>query len=1080
MKFSSWLLLLIFCLYLVTLFVVALWAERRAASGKNPAAHPVIYALSLSIYMTAWTFYGHVGSVPLTGLAFVAVDLGVVVSALLWWLILRKMVRLKSVHRITSIADFLSARYNKSPNVAALVTLIAVVGLVPYLALQLKAIFFSFNLLAAESSHAWTGLLVVGFIIAFTIVLGARRLDPTERHPGMVMAVLIEAILKLGAFLVGAILIVFVIMPGGFGELFSRIARTPYTGYHFSPSFYVEWVVNMFLGACTFLCLPRQFHMAVVENTDEKHIKTAMWLFPLYFLLFDFFAFPVGMVGIFKGLPIGEADTFLLRLPLESGYSWLSLLLFVGGISAAMGMITVTSMTLATMISNHLVLPLVGKRLSFLRRHLLEIRWGAIALVILLGYGFQNQMSRSYLLINFGIISFTAIAQFAPATIGGLFWKRGNQTGALLGLISGSLIWLYSSLLPAMIHSGWITTDLLERGPWGIGFLKPEQLFGMTALDPLSHVVFWSMLLNIGFYVIGSLWAEPRDDEQEAADAFVDVLKAAPPLLHLPVEADIPFPPKLQIAHELLEQYFSPQEAADKLRQTSLGLGIEGKPDITITELAEFRREVERLLAGSVGASEAHKAIKRVQLINAREIQALSEVYSKILAQLKLSPEELLKRIDYYQEREALLTSQAGELERLVELRTNELARANRDLQEDIKKRQATEAALIDSERRLADLFNFLPDATLAIDASGKVIAWNRAIEELTGIKAEDILGKGDYEYSIPFYGARRPMLVDLVLHPSGEMEKVYDFLEKKQFEHEKKTLYAELYIPSNGGVYYWAKASPIYDIQGNVLGAVETIRDITERKQADEDRVKLQQGQIEALKQADILKDQFLSILSHELRTPINVISGFGSILDDEVAGPLTETQHEYLRKMLKGADNLLALVNDLLDMSRIQAGKFAILPQAMSFSEVVGNVVENMKPLAEQKHQSLLNEVPFALPEITADGMRIGQVLTNLINNAIKFTQEGGTIQIKACVEGEYLRCEVIDNGIGISAEGISKLFARFTQLDMTTTRKAGGTGLGLSISKAIVDAHSGQIGVESEPGKGSTFWFTLPIKS
>lgn len=1080
MRFSSWVLIAIFCLYLAILLFGALWAERKAASGKNPASHPLIYALSLSVYLTSWAYFGHIGRVPLDGNAFAAVDLGVVLSALLWWVILRKMVRIKNDHRITSIADFLSARYNKSPLVAALVTLIALVGLIPYVALQLKAIFFSFNLLAPGGNQGLISALVVGFIIAFTIMLGARRLDPTERHPGMVIAVLIGAILKLGAFLLGAIVIVFFMMPNGFSGLFARIAQAPYTSYHLSPSYYVEWAVNMFLGFCAFFFLPRQFHIAVVENTDEGHIKTAMWLFPLYILLIDFFAFPIGMVGIFKGLPIGEADTFLLRLPLENGYPWVALLLFIGGISAAMGMLIVTSMTLATMVSNHLILPLLGSRLGFMKRHLLKIRWAVIALLILLGYGFQHQMSRSYLLTNFGFISFTAIAQFAPSAIGGLFWRRGNQTGALMGMISGGLIWVYSSLVPAMVNSGWFTTDLLERGPWGIAFLKPEHLFGMAALDPLSNVVFWSMLFNIGLYILGSLWTDPREEEQEVADAFVDALKVTMPPLALSLEANIPFEPKIQIARTLLEQYFPPQESAGKIQQCLDSLGIQKKQKVTITELAEFRTEVERLLAGAIGAAEAHRAIRSAQLINSQEIQALSEVYSKVLAQLKLPPEELLKRIDYYQERESFLTNQAGEFERLIELRTAELAKANRALQEDIKKRKETEAALIDSERRLADLFNFLPDATFAIDAEGQVIAWNMAMERVTGVKAEAMLGKGNYEYSMPFYGQRRPMLADLALHPNPDYEKRYGFLERNILERDKATVYAELFIDSfRGGTYFWAKATPIYDIQGRVVGAVETIRDITDRKRAEEERGKLQQAQIEALKQADTLKDQFLSILSHELRTPISVISGFGSILDDEIAGPLTEQQHDYLRKMLKSADNLLALVNDLLDMSRIQAGKFTITLRSMSFPDVVEHTLESLTPLAEQKHQTLINQVPSDLPELVADDFRIGQVLTNLINNSIKFTPDGGKIWVKACVEGEFLRCEVTDNGIGISPEGISKLFSRFTQLDMTMTRTVGGTGLGLSISKAIVEAHHGQIGVESELGKGSMFWFTLPLR-
>lgn len=283
-------------------------------------------------------------------------------------------------------------------------------------------------------------------------------------------------------------------------------------------------------------------------------------------------------------------------------------------------------------------------------------------------------------------------------------------------------------------------------------------------------------------------------------------------------------------------------------------------------------------------------------------------------------------------------------------------------------------------------------------------------------------------------------------------------------------------------GKCFWVEVSLKSAMLGNEKRILAIVRDISERKQAEEERRQFheEQEQLRLLKQSESLKDQFLSILSHELRTPINSISGFGSILEDGIAGPLNEKQHEYLRKILAGADNLLSLVNDILDISRIQAGQFAITPAPMSFQEVARETLENLKSLADRKHQSLCNEIPHDLPVAMADSLRITQVLSNLVNNAIKFTAEGGKIVVRASIKGDYLCCEVEDNGIGISREDIPKLFKRFTQLDMTLTRKAGGTGLGLSISKAIIEAHGGNIGVESEPGQGSVFWFTLPLST
>jgi PAS domain S-box-containing protein len=257
------------------------------------------------------------------------------------------------------------------------------------------------------------------------------------------------------------------------------------------------------------------------------------------------------------------------------------------------------------------------------------------------------------------------------------------------------------------------------------------------------------------------------------------------------------------------------------------------------------------------------------------------------------------------------------------------------------------------------------------------------------------------------------------------------------------------------------------------------TVLDITERFLLESERTRAHEERIETLQRADVLKDQFLSILSHELRTPINAIMGFGSVLDDEIAGPLSELQHDYLHRMLKGADLLLALVNDLLDMSRIQAGKFTIAYEAVDVGELAHAIVESLAAIVEKRHLHLSVEISPSVPPLRADSQRIGQVLTNLLSNAIKFTPDGGDIHVMARRERGHVLVEVVDTGQGMRQEDLPRLFQRFTQLDMSKTRAASGTGLGLSICKAIVEAHGGHIGVRSELGKGSTFWFTLPIQ-
>jgi len=377
-----------FCFYIGILFVIALWVERKSVEGRNIGNNPLVYSLSLAIYCTTWTFYGSVGKAATSGMLFLTIYLGPTLGIIVWWIVLRKLIRIKNIHRITSIADFISARYNKSQRVAAIATVIALTGIVPYMALQLKAVISTFELITAQNNTDATSLIgqyvgpiIVGLMVLFTIAFGARRLDPTERHQGMVVAMAAESVVKLIAFLAAGIFITY-FMFNGFSDIFYRLTESPvrkllYTDES-SISFYITWTTYLILAMSAIIFLPRQFHIAVVENFDENHIRTAMWLFPLYMLLINIFVFPIAIGGLLQGFPVQSADTFVLSLPLHAGQKWLSLLVFIGGFSAATGMIMISTMTMSIMVTNHLLLPVLEwiKQLGFLRRYLLQCQKG--------------------------------------------------------------------------------------------------------------------------------------------------------------------------------------------------------------------------------------------------------------------------------------------------------------------------------------------------------------------------------------------------------------------------------------------------------------------------------------------------------------------------------------------------------------------------------------------------------------------------------------------------------------------------------------------------------------------------------
>ncbi|MBI5249626.1 MAG: diguanylate cyclase, partial [Desulfomonile tiedjei] len=358
---DSFTVLIVFCMYMGFLFLIALWVERSSTVDKSPVNNPIVYSLSLAVYCTGWTYYGSVGKAATSGLLFLPIYLGPTIAIVLWWTVLRKLVRIKTRHHITSIADFISARYNKSQSVAALVTVIALVGTTPYIALQFKAIISTFSIITtAEDSPSWIGQhmgpIVMALMWVFTIILGIRRLDPTERHPGMVMAVAAECLVKLIAFLAAGVFVTY-FMFDGFGDIFTKLTENQphvlvsvWTG---DQSYYITWTTYLILAMSAIMFLPRQFHVTVVENFDERHIKTAIWMFPLYMLLINIFVFPIAMGGLLKGYSATEADIFVLGLPLHAGQTWLSLLVFLGGASAATGMIMISSVTVTTMITNH-------------------------------------------------------------------------------------------------------------------------------------------------------------------------------------------------------------------------------------------------------------------------------------------------------------------------------------------------------------------------------------------------------------------------------------------------------------------------------------------------------------------------------------------------------------------------------------------------------------------------------------------------------------------------------------------------------------------------------------------------------
>jgi len=624
---SSGLVIAVSFAYLLLLFAVAYWGDKRAACGRSVIGNAWVYALSMAVYCTAWTYFGSVGRAANSGVWFLPIYLGPMLAMILAWMVVRKMIRIAKSYRITSIADFIASRYGKSPTLAGLVTLITVVGIVPYIALQLKAISSGYALLTTplgsppSPSQSWLqdGTFYVALALAgFTMVFGARHLDSTERHEGMVAAIAFESVVKLVAFLAVGLFVSFSLFSSP-ADIFDRAWEVDELrrllqfgqGQQFA---YAQWFGLILLAMLSVIFLPRQFQVMVVENVDERHLRRAVWVFPLYLFLINLFVLPIAIGGLLHFGPSAmDPETFVLSLPLSQGQNALAMFAFVGGLSAATGMVIVEAIAVSTMVCNDLVMPLLLRMRRFGARAsgdltglLLGIRRVAILGILLLGYLYFHLAGEAYALVSIGLISFAAVAQFAPALLGGMYWKGGTQRGALAGLLLGSALWAYTLMLPSLAKSGWLDADFLEHGLLGWSLLKPESLFGLTGLDNLTHSLFWSLLGNIGAYVGVSLWRSPTASETSQALLFVDVFNRTAASRPVFWQGKAQVSALLPLAGRFLGIEQAQRLFADYARRVGVS-GVEQIPPDA--RLVQF---VETQLAGAIGSASARVMVASV------------------------------------------------------------------------------------------------------------------------------------------------------------------------------------------------------------------------------------------------------------------------------------------------------------------------------------------------------------------------------------------------------------------------------------------------------------------------------------
>ncbi|EXJ14919.1 sensor histidine kinase [Imhoffiella purpurea] len=894
------------CLYLSLLFAIAYWADRRADRGRSVIAHPTVYALSLAVYCTAWTFYGSVGRATENGIGFLPIYIGPTLMALLWGSVMLKMVRVSKSERITSIADFIASRYGKSQALAGLVTLIAVIGVVPYISLQLKAVSWSFTILheyplvrmpEQTSLPLWhdNAFVVTLLLAVFAVLFGTRQLDASERHEGMVAAIAFESIVKLVAFLAVGLFVTLGLL--GLGDTgLDRLTTHPDIAETLGPllapsvSPFQDWFAITLLAGLAIILLPRQFQMGVVEISDESHLRRAIWLFPLYLLLINLFVVPIAIAGL-SLFPNGQADadTFMLTLPIAFQQPWLALLVFIGGLSAATGMVIVESIALSTMVSNDLVLPMLMRLWrrrtppADLGRLLLNVRRGAIMGILLLGYLYYHFAGEAYALVSIGLISFVAVAQFAPALIGGLYWRGGTREGALAGLSAGFLVWIYTLLLPSFARSGWLPTAFMESGPGGLDILAPLALFGLEGWNSITHGLFWSLSANIGAFLLVSSLREPNAAETRQARLFVDALRQRQPT-SAPLWRGSAEVRKLTA---MAERFLGIKRTREAFARFAEGRGFESSDALPAD--AETVSFAETLLSGAIGSSSA-----RVMVASVTEEETLG----------------------------------------------------------------------------LAEVLDILDEASQIRAYSHELEQKSQALEEATGeLRAANL-----------------------------------------------------------------------------------------------------------RLQELDRMKDDFMSSVTHELRTPLSSIRAFSEILFDDPKIPLDRRRH-FLGILVSETERLSRLVNQVLDLAKIESGHADWKNETLDLREVVEQAVAATQQLIAERGIHLEREVPSGPALVWGDRDRLIQVMVNLLSNAAKFAPNvSGLIRIRLAAAEDLWHLCVADNGPGIAETDLELVFEKFRQTQVGGSKPAG-TGLGLPISRQIVDHLGGRIWAEDRPGKGANLCFELP---
>jgi len=1020
---QGWVVVLSALAYIGFLFAVASYGDRGRPRWAVQGARPFIYPLSLAVYCTSWTFFGSVGLSSRQGLDFLTIYLGPMVMVGLFYPLILKIIRLAKSQNITSIADFIAARYGKSQAVAAIVTLVAVIGAVPYIALQLKAVSASLLVMLGQTQPSAghnipivgdLAILVTLTMALFAVLFGTRHIDATEHQEGLMLAIATESLIKLLAFLIVGAYVTWWLFGGPADLLTQANLQIDVLPIFTKLPDATTWLT---MTALSFLCivlLPRQFHVTVVKNNGAQEMKRAAWLFPLYLVLINLFVVPIAIAGL-TIFPKGsvDSDMFLLALPLNSGNGWIAMIAFIGGLSAATAMVIVESVAVAIMVSNDLVVPfLLRMRGRDAQRDqppdmgavLLLARRIAIFVVLCLAYLYYRYAGEAQL-AQIGLLSFAAIAQFGPAFFGGLFWRRATAAGAITGIVAGVLVWGFTLLLPSFVDSGFFGRTILDKGLLGFEFLRPQALFGLSGWAPLTHGVFWSLGVNVLLFVLVSWRTRPAPIEKLQANVFVpsSLTQISPSYMLWRSRVTV---------EELLAtiaRYLGEERTRRSFESfaASRGLALEPKREADVHLL----RYAEHLLASAIGAASSRL------------------VLSLLLRKRTVSTKAALKLLDD----------------------ASEAIQYNREI--------------------LQTALDHVRQGIAVFDKQMQLVTWNRYFGEMlelppdlvrVGVRLDEIL------YRLAERGDFGTGTIDAILQ-----DRLERYVQRTETFHER--------MPKRG-VVIEVRANRMPD--GGIVATYTDITPSVEAAEALERRVQERTEELTRLNHelarakaeaddANISKTRFLAAASHDILQPLNAARLYATSLVERERSSEEAKLAGNVDASLEAVEEILGA---LLDISRLDTG--AMQPELSNFriGDLLGQLKLEFSPLAAEKGLEL-KFLPCSL-NVRSDRRLLRRLLQNLISNAIKYTPKGSVVVGCRRLKGK-IRIEVHDNGLGIPASQQKIIFREFQRLDQGA-RAARGLGLGLSIVERIARVLGHKISLRSKSRKGSTFGVEVPTVS